>query len=245
MLVYRVLCYKSDTLVATMLKLLLLEDDFKLASEIRLFFGNQEYKCDVVHDGLLFLKQVQYQPYDLYILDINVPVLNGVEVCKKVRETDPLTPVIMLTAYGAIEDKVQALNHGADDYLVKPFHLDELLARVNALLRRRSNMQKSHDHIYVIADLVINTTEMKVSRAGKDINLTPKEYKLLELLARWDGKTISKQMMAEKVWDINFETGTNTVEVYISFLRNKIDKGFNTPLIHTRAGYGYYLKEKK
>ena len=228
-----------------MLKLLLLEDDFKLASEIKLFFKNQDYNCDVVHDGVHFLKQVQYQPYDVYVLDINVPALNGVDVCKKLRETDLLTPVIMLTAYSAIEDKVQALNHGADDYLVKPFHLDELLARVNALLRRKTNLQKSHDKVYVIADLIINTTEMKVSRAGKDISLTPKEYKLLELLARWDGKTISKQMMAEKVWDINFETGTNTVEVYISFLRNKIDKGFDVPLIHTRAGYGYYLKEKK
>lgn len=166
------------------------------------------------------------------------------EVCKRLRETDSFTPVLMLTAYSSVEDKVTALNQGADDYLVKPFHLDELLARVKALLRRSSNPQTAQDEVYVIADLVINATEMKVSRAGKEIGLTPKEYKLLELLAKWGGRTISKQKMAEKVWDINFETGTNTVEVYISFLRNKIDKGFEYPLIHTRAGYGYYLKEK-
>jgi DNA-binding response OmpR family regulator len=227
-----------------MLKILLLEDDFKLASEIRLFLGNQGYRCEVVYDGMLFFKQLVHTSYDLYIFDINVPSLSGIEVCKRLRETDSLTPVLMLTAYSSVEDKVDALNHGADDYLVKPFHLDELLARVKALLRRRSNPQNSRDEVYTIADLVINTTEMKVSRAGKEINLTPKEYKLLELLAKWGGRTISKQTMAEKVWDINFETGTNTVEVYISFLRNKIDKGFDVPLIHTRAGYGYYLKEK-
>jgi DNA-binding response OmpR family regulator len=228
-----------------MLKILLLEDDFKLASEIRLFIVNQGYTCEVVYDGRLFFKQLVHTSYDLYILDINVPTLNGLEVCKKLRETDSLTPVLMLTAYSAVEDKVDALNHGADDYLVKPFHLDELLARVKALLRRRSSPQNFRDEVYTIADLVINTTEMKVIRAGKEINLTPKEYKLLELLAKWGGRTISKKTMAEKVWDINFETGTNTVEVYISFLRNKIDKGFDTPLIHTRAGYGYYLKEKR
>jgi DNA-binding response OmpR family regulator len=151
----------------------------------------------------------------------------------------------MLTAYSDVQDKVQALNYGADDYLVKPFHLDELSARIKALLRRSAQPLQEPDTIFQVADLVINTTEMKVSRGGKPITLTPKEYRLLELLAKQGGRTVSKQTIAEQVWDIHFETGTNTIEVYISFLRNKVDKGFDVPLIHTRAGYGYYLKETK
>jgi len=188
---------------------------------------------------------VQASKPDLYILDINVPSLNGIEVCKRIRETDQTTPVLMLTAYGGVEDKVQALEHGADDYLVKPFHLVELLARIKALLRRGKSPQQASETVFTIEDLVINVTEMRVHRAGKEIMLTPKEYKLLELLAYAKGRTVSKQTIAEQVWDLNFETGTNTIEVYISFLRNKIDKGFDTTLIHTRPGFGYYLKETK
>lgn len=227
------------------MNVLLLEDDFKLASEIKFLLEKQRYKCEVMYDGLLFLKETSRAAYDLYILDINVPSLNGIEVCRKIRATDATTPVLMLTAYSAVEDKVEALSIGADDYLVKPFHLDELLARIKALLRRSATPQKANNITYTIADLVINATDMKVSRAGKDIALTPKEYKLLELLARNEGRVVSKQTIAEQVWDINFETGTNTIEVYISFLRNKIDKGFDMPLIHTRPGYGYYIKEAK
>jgi len=228
-----------------MVNILILEDDFKLASEIKLFLEKQGFPCRVVYDGKLFFEQLTDRCCNLYILDINVPGLNGIEVCKRIRETDARTPILMLTAYSSVEDKVTAFNYGADDYLVKPFHLDELLARIKALLRRENNVPDAGDKVYKIADLVINTTEIKVSRAGKEINLTPKEYKLLLLLAKGEGKTISKQAIAEKVWDIHFETGTNTIEVYISFLRNKIDKGFKTPLIYTSAGNGYYLKEKR
>ena len=227
------------------MNILLLEDDYTLATEVKLFLRKQGYSCRIAQDGFVFLKEMSQANYHLYILDINVPLLNGMEVCQKIRETDSVTPILMLTAYGSVQDKVQALNYGADDYLVKPFHLDELNARANALIRRSYQQQKSADKVYTIADLIINTTEMKVSRAGKVISLTPKEYKLLELLAQGEGRTISKQTIAEQVWDINFETGTNTIEVYISFLRNKIDKGFDLQLIHTRAGYGYYLKEAK
>ncbi|MBD0285388.1 MAG: response regulator transcription factor [Flavisolibacter sp.] len=224
--------------------ILLLEDDLKLASEVKSFLQRNEYNCAVVYDGLLFCQETAQRTYNLYILDINVPTLNGLEVCKRIRKVDKQTPILMLTAYGGVEDKVEALNIGADDYLVKPFHLDELLARIKALLRRSSEPQKT-DKIYLIADLEINAREKKVNRAGKEISLTPKEYKLLELLAQEQGRTLSKQIIAKQVWGINFETGTNTIEVYISFLRNKIDKGFEVPLIHTRAGYGYFLKEIK
>jgi len=228
-----------------MLKILLLEDDIKLASEVRLFLENQGFVCRVVYDGVLFFEQVTVEDYNLYILDINVPRLNGMAVCKKIRETDTKTPILMLTAYSLVEDKVNALNCGADDYLVKPFHLDELLARVKALLRRDDRAPNATGKAYRIGDLVIDATELKVTRAGKEIKLTTKEYKLLVLLAKGEGSPVSRRTIAEKVWDINFETGTNTIEVYISFLRNKIDKGFKSPLIHTSAGSGYYLKEKK
>ena len=227
------------------MKILLLEDDFKLATEVRRFFEKKGDHCEIIYDGLLFFRQAVQADYDLYLLDINVPSLNGLDVCRKIRETDPQTPILMLTAYSDVQDKVKALDFGADDYLVKPFHLEELNARAKALARRSLQPQNIPDKIYQVADLVINTTEMKVSRGGQEITLTPKEYKLLELLAKQGGRTVSKQTIAEQVWDIHFETGTNTIEVYISFLRNKIDKGADTPLIHTRAGYGYYLKETR
>lgn len=223
-------------------KILLLEDDYKMGAELRQFFTNRGFTCDQVYDGLLFFKQIEIENYDLYILDVNVPGLNGLEVCKRVRQSNRGIPILMLTAYSAVDDKVAALEFGADDYLVKPFHLEELMARVSALLRRSAHSVIEEKHIFYIEDLTINTAEQKVTRSGKEIVLTPKEYKLLELLASAGGRTISKQTIASKVWDINFETGTNTIEVYINYLRNKIDKGFARPLIQTRAGFGYYLK---
>ena len=147
----------------------------------------------------------------------------------------------MLTAFGQIEDKVQAFNIGADDYLVKPFHFDELFIRINSLMRRNQTTQKS-DEILIIEDLQINASAMKVTRGSAEINLTPKEYQLLLLLAKAKGKTVSKSTISDLVWDLNFETGTNTIEVYINFLRKKIDKNYDVKLIHTRPGFGYYLK---
>lgn len=225
-----------------MYKILLLEDDYKMANEIKIFLNTREFLCDIVYDGVLFFKHIQTENYDLYILDINVPLLNGIEVCKKIRTSDQSKPILMLTAYSDVESKIMAFEVGADDYLVKPFHLEELLARINALLRRSYPVQESNKQIFTIEDLIIHTGEMKVTRGGKEIILTPKEYKLIEILAFEKGRPVSKQTIAAKVWDINFETGTNTIEVYINYLRNKIDKGFNRPLVHTRAGFGYYLK---
>ncbi len=146
----------------------------------------------------------------------------------------------MLTAYGEIQDKFDAFQHGADDYLVKPFHLDELYIRIMALLRRSTQPQEKKDMLQV-ADLEIDLGEMKVKRAGQPIELTPKEYQLLLFLVKAKGRTVSKQLIAEEVWDIHFETSLNTIEVYINFLRKKIDKDHEKKLIHTRPGYGYYL----
>ena len=228
-----------------MANILLLEDDTKMASEIKLFLTNQGHSCETVSDGLLFFKFEQNAKFDLFILDINVPGQNGMQVCKKMRKSGNKAPILILTAYSEVADKVQAFEFGADDYLVKPFHFDELMARIKALLRRIAKPVKDTAAIYNVADLVINASDLTVTRGNKPISLTPKEYKLLELLASAKGKYVSKQIIAEQVWDINFETGTNTIEVYINFLRNKIDKGNELQLIHTRPGYGYYLKETK
>ena len=220
---------------------LLLEDDFKLATEVKVFLNDKNIDCDVVYDGSLFLMQYNTSQYNIYILDINVPGVNGLEVCSTIRTTDKQTPILMLTAFGQIEDKVDAFNRGADDYLVKPFHFDELFVRIQSLTRRESK-PFSADEILRIENLEINTSEMKVSRNQNEIILSPKEYQLLLLLAKAKGRPVSKQTILEEVWDINFETGTNTIEVYINFLRKKIDKEFTPKLIHTRPGFGYYVK---
>jgi DNA-binding response OmpR family regulator len=223
------------------MKILLLEDDFKLSSEIRIYLSGRQMDCDVVYDGNLFLKQYTLEAYDLYILDINVPGMSGVEVCSFIRKSDKTTPILMLTAFGDVADKVSAFGRGADDYLVKPFHFEELWVRVQSLLRRQMKPQLN-DEVIVVEDLVINVTERKVTRGSKEIMLSPKEYQLLLILAQANGRPVPKQTISEKVWDINFETGTNTIEVYINFIRKKIDKDFDVKLIHTRPGFGYYLK---
>ncbi|MGY3215098.1 response regulator transcription factor [Mucilaginibacter sp. HD30] len=225
-----------------MYKILLLEDDYKMANEIKVFLSSQMLQCDLVYDGGLFFKHLQMEKYDLFVLDVNVPLLNGIEVCKKVRADDRSKPILILTAYSDVKSKIVAFDAGADDYLVKPFHLDELSARIKALLRRSYSQTENEKQKIVIDDLIIYPGEMRVTRADKGIQLTPKEYKLIELLAMEEGKPVSKQTIAAKVWGINFETGTNTIEVYINYLRNKIDKGHGRALLHTRAGFGYYLK---
>lgn len=221
-------------------RLLLLEDDPVLSREVSTFLTSKGFVCDCVFDGDVFFRQLGMETYEAYLLDINVPKLNGLEVCKKVREKDSITPILMLTAYGEIQDKFDAFQNGADDYLVKPFHLDELFIRIMALLRRSSQPQEKID-LLTVADLEIDLAEMKVKRAGQPIELTPKEYKLLLFLVRAKGRTVSKQVIAEEVWDIHFETSLNTIEVYINFLRKKIDKDHDKKLIHTRTGYGYFI----
>ncbi len=223
-----------------MLSILLLEDDKKLASEISLYLQKQNFQCQVVNDGLKSVELFKKSQFDLLILDISVPGMSGIDVCTKIRAIKNDVPILMLTALEEVNVKVKALESGADDYLVKPFHFEELSARVKALIRRYKLLNNENEKI-VIKDLEINTDALQVRRAGKQILLTPKEYKLLLALAKANGKTISKQSIAEEVWNINFETGTNTIEVYINFLRNKIDKDFEVKLIKTRPGFGYYL----
>jgi DNA-binding response OmpR family regulator len=225
------------------INILLLEDDFELAKEMSGFLQAKQFSCDVVYNGSFVEKQLLLKAYDIILLDINVPGIDGLEVCKRIRVSDKSIPILMLTAFGEVDDKVNAFNRGADDYLVKPFHFDELLVRMNALLRRRSVPQTAKAFTK-IADLNIDIDESVVSRGGKEISLTPKEFKLLKILADANGRVLSKQSIADKLWDYHIETSQNTIEVYINFLRNKIDKGFDTKLIHTKVGFGYYLKEE-
>lgn len=226
------------------MKILLLEDDFTLSKEISTFFTSKGFECFPYYDGSLLLKKYFPYEYDLIVLDINVPGTNGINVCKAIRETDKKTPIIMLTAFSEIEDKLASFDNGADDYLVKPFHFEELYARISSLLRRKDIPQQIENKI-VINDLEILETDMKVYRLGKEIKLTPKEFKLILILAHAKGKILSKHFIAEKLWDYHIETNQNTIEVYINFLRKKIDKDHETKLIRTKIGYGYYLSDQE
>lgn len=222
------------------MKALLLEDDLVLSSEISLFLEKNGFKCRQVFDGEEFLTTKDSDQFDIYLLDINVPKINGLEVCQKIREKDPDTPIIIISAYDDISDKKEAFLRNADDYLVKPFVLEELLLRINSLLRRNPHTKKEEEKI-VVQDLEIYMDDSKVFRAGKEISLTVKEFQLLVLLAKANGRTLSKQVISDEVWQNHFQTTNNTIEVYINFLRKKIDKDYSVKLIHTRPGFGYYL----
>ncbi len=194
------------------MKFLLLEDDAVLSREIKDYFQSKDIVIETVFDGDLFFKQIKNNTYDIYLLDINVPKINGLDVCQKIRETDTNTPILMLTAFGEIDDKVDAFQKGADDYLVKPFHLEELYIRSQALFRRKVHPQNTQE-IVQIDDLLINITEKFVTRNNENIKLTPKEFKLLQILSNANGRIVSKQQIADELWDYHIETSQNTIEV--------------------------------
>lgn len=223
-------------------RILLAEDEPKLGQIIQEELTRQGYQTDVAYDGLVAETLFHQHNYALILLDINLPYKNGLALCKEFREAKKNVPIIMLTALGEINDKMDAFNLGADDYLVKPFHFDELFARIKVFLKRADSNNEPGEKISV-ADLEIDLLDKTVTKANQNINLTAKEFALLVLLAKSKGKVISKQEILEKVWGLSFDTGTNTIEVYISFLRNKLDKPFDSKLIHTKPGFGYFLKE--
>ncbi|MGU3375362.1 response regulator transcription factor [Chryseobacterium sp. M5A1_1a] len=223
------------------MNILLLEDDLILSAELCRFLESNNFVCDKIYDGETFLRQIKSKTYELYLLDINVPKINGLDVCQTIRSFDKNTPIIIISAYGDLSDKKDAFTRLADDYLVKPFQFEELLLRINSLLRRKMPSDSSDQDILRVDDLIINKTEQKIYRGGNEITLTLKEFQLLVYLAEAQGRTVSKQQITEHVWEHNFNTNTNTVEVYINFLRKKIDKDFKIKLIHTRSGFGYYL----
>ena len=223
-------------------RILLAEDEPKLGQIIQEELTRQGYQTDVAFDGNIAEKLFQQHSYSLVLLDVNLPYKNGLALCKEFREAKKNVPIIMLTALGEISDKIHAFNLGADDYIVKPFHFNELFARIKVFLKRSDSVSEITEKI-VVGDLEIDLLDKTVIKNGKIINLTAKEFALLALLAKSNGKVISKVDILEKVWGLSFDTGTNTIEVYISFLRNKIDKPFETKLIHTKPGFGYFLKE--
>lgn len=230
------------------MKILIVEDETKVAEVLKRGLQEEGYESDIAYDGQIGLRLAQSGQYELILLDINLPLLNGLELCKQLREKDEVTPVLMLTALGMSDDIVAGLEAGADDYLPKPFKFNELYARIKALTRRRKvSFQKeageaSKEDVFRLGDLTIDFDAREVKRAGKTIQLTAKEYTLLEYLARNAGKVRSRQEIAESVWGLTFETGTNFIDVYINYLRNKIDKPFGSKLIQTVTGFGYILK---
>ncbi|WP_316833232.1 response regulator transcription factor [Pedobacter aquatilis] len=223
-----------------MLKIGIAEDDPKILALLKTVLEENGYEVLTAANGITAFERFSATQTDLLILDILLPGLNGLQLCKAIRENDKETPVLMLTAMGSIEDKVNGFESGADDYLLKPFHLKELLVRVSALLRR--NSKAAGNNLICFEDLCINSTSKEVSRAGKTIELSAREFTLLELFMKNPNRLLSRQYIAEKVWDINFDTGTNVIDVYINFLRKKIEKGFERKLIHTKINMGYILK---
>jgi two-component system copper resistance phosphate regulon response regulator CusR len=220
----------------------LAEDDLKIAELIKVGLEEQGYDVITTSNGQEAVRIFQDLHVDLVILDIIMPGLNGVEVCKVLRTVHANLPILMLTAMGTLDDKLTGFNNGADDYLVKPFHFKELLARIEALLRRTAPLDIVDDSILSYDDLKVHTLSKEVYRGNVQIELTAKEYALLEIFIRHPNQLLSRQYLAEHAWDVNFDTGTNVVDVYINFLRNKIEKGFNKKLIHTRINMGYILK---
>lgn len=224
------------------MRILLIEDEKRLAFFIKKGLVEQGFAVDQAPDGEEGLYLAKNESYDVIILDLMLPKLSGIEVCQKLRQIKKNTPVLMLTAKGEIEDKVEGLNAGADDYLTKPFAFAELKARINALLRR-SYHQASNE--LKIADLEVDPLKHLVKRAGRSIKLTPKEFSILELLLRCKYEVVARTQVIEHVWDYNFESLSNVVDVFMGTLRKKIDRGHRIKLIHTLHGVGYMISDKK
>jgi two-component system copper resistance phosphate regulon response regulator CusR len=223
------------------MKLLLIEDEPKTLQSIKQGLEENGYEVDIAYDGLIGRQLAKNNSYQLIISDIIIPGINGIELCREIRTWGDETPILMLTALGTTDDKVTGLDAGADDYLVKPFEFKELLARVRALTKRGATVSHTAQ-VLRFADLEVSLDAKTVHRSGNKINLTAREFNLLVYLIRNQGRVISKVEIAEQVWDIGFDTGTNVIEVYVNYLRKKIDKDYPVKLIHTLFGMGYVLK---
>ena len=220
------------------MRVLVVEDERRIADFICKGLSEQGYAVDIAYDGGEALDWVEVAEFDVIVLDVMLPVRDGIEVCRTLRERGQRTPILMLTARDAIEDRVRGLDSGADDYLVKPFAFAELMARIRALTRREPATKGTVLHV---ADLVLDTTTREVSREGEHIELTTKEYALLEYLMRHPNQVLTRTMIAEHVWNYDFDNATNVIDVHIRNLRRKIDDPFPTKLIHTVRGAGYRI----
>ena len=223
------------------MRILVIEDDKKVAAFIRKGLTEEQYVVDVCHDGAEGATWARQHEYDAIVLDLMLPRQDGLAVCKELRSKGVVTPIIMLTAKGTLEDKIHGLDIGADDYLTKPFSFGELLARLRALFRRSGVRGEPHLRL---DDLELDPASRNVTRAGKKVTLTAKEYALLEFLLRNKGRVLSETRILEHVWDISHDPGTNVVSVYVHHLRNKIERGFGRKLLHTVRGAGFVLSDE-
>lgn len=224
------------------MKLLIIEDEQDIAAFLKKGLEENGHEAQLAYDGEMGLRLAASVPYDLILLDIILPKINGLDVCKKLRQELGFTnPILMLTALGATDDVVDGLNIGADDYLVKPIKFKELLARLMALNRRKDFSVSNN--VLQVGDLILNQDTKEVNRAGELISLTAKEFNLLAYLMRNKGRVLSRIDILENVWEINFDLGTNVIDVYMNYLRKKVDKQFETKLLHTVVGMGYVIKE--
>ncbi len=225
------------------INILIVEDEKKIADSLKQGLTENSFLAEVAYDGVMGWKLFRNQPFDLVILDINLPGMNGYELCKAIRSANDAVPVVMLTAMSAVEDKIEGFDAGADDYIIKPFDFRELLVRIRALLKR-IHTTVATGTLLKAGDLVMNLDSKEVTRNEQVISLTAKEFQLLEYLLRNKNRVVSRADIALQVWDIDFDTRTNVIDVYVNYLRKKIDKGFDEPLIHTQVGMGYILKDK-
>jgi two-component system, OmpR family, copper resistance phosphate regulon response regulator CusR len=224
------------------IRILLVEDEKKIADSLKKGLSEENYYVEVAYDGIAGRKLFETHHFDLIILDINLPGMSGIQLCKKIRNRNPGIPVVMLTALSATDDKIEGFDAGADDYIVKPFDFKELLVRIRALLKRiYQNIPVGN--ILKVGDLVINLDSKEVTRGNNGISLTAKEFQLLEYLVRNRNKVVSRADIALNVWDIDFDTKTNVIDVYVNFLRKKLDNDYDKKIIHTQVGVGYILKE--
>ncbi len=221
------------------MKILIIEDEQKIADSIRKGLEQESMVVDVAYDGEYGYDLASGEEYDVIVLDLMLPGMDGMEICRSLRNEKIMTPILMLTAKGQLDDKVTGLNSGADDYLVKPFAFEELLARIHALGRRPREKQ---DEVLSVGDVTLDVIRKQVKRAGKEIDLSSKEFILLEYLMRNQGQFVSKDLIIEKVWDFEADVLPNTVEVYIGYLRKKVDNGFEKKLIKTKRGFGYTIQ---
>ncbi len=226
------------------IKILLIEDEKKIADTLSKGLKELNYHVETAYDGKIGLRLFESGTFNLVITDINLPGLNGYDLCKTIRSRNQHVPIIMLTALSETDDKIEGFDAGTDDYLVKPFEFKELLVRIRALLKRTMNQQLPAGNILKVADLELNVDSKEVSREGKPISLTAKEFQLLEYLMRNRNRVVSRADIAERVWELDFDTKTNVIDVYVNFLRKKIDRDFEPKLIHTQVGMGYIMKEK-
>lgn len=222
------------------MKVLLIEDEPKTAQAICAFLEANQAETDYCPDGETGLQQARKKTYDVIVSDVIMAGINGIDLCRALREAAVTTPLLLLSALSQPEDKVTGLNAGADDYLAKPFDLQELLARLQALARRH-NLHNNPSNKLAFADLELNCASLEVWRAGTKVSLTPREFNLLEYLVRNQGRVVSKTEILEHVWNIDVNINTNVIEVYVNYIRNKVDKGFSPKLIHTHFGAGYIM----